>query len=30
MENKVVKGFVDKINSEVLKNILSTCIYYRK
>lgn len=30
MVNKAVKGFVDKINSEVLKNILSKCIYYKK
>lgn len=30
MVNKTVKGFEDKINSWVLKNIFSKHIYYKK
>lgn len=30
MVNKAVKDFVDKVNSEILKNILIKCIYYKK
>lgn len=30
MVNKAGKDFVEKINSEVLKNILSKCIYHKK